>query len=82
MRFDLWARRALVDAQASNTGHVRSDFVTLEWLRDRIAHALKPVARTRLDTLVRNLGHSVGDEDMNGAAQIARDLRKVVKAIL
>ena len=82
MRFDLWARRALVDAQASNTGHVRSDFVTLEWLRDRIAHALKPVARTRLDTLVRNLGHAVGDEDMNGAAQIARDLRKVVKAIL
>ena len=81
-RFDLWARRALVDAQAGNTGHVRSDFVTLEWLRDRVAHALNPVARTRLDTLVRNLGHAVGDEDMDAAAAIARDLRKVVKAIL
>ncbi len=82
MRFDLWARRALLDAQAGHIGHVRSDFVTLEWLRDRIAHALKPVPRTRLDTLVRNLGHAVGDEDLDAAVQIARDLRKAVKAIL
>lgn len=82
MRFELWTRRVLVDAEARNTGHVRSDFVTLEWLRDRIAHALKPVARTRLDTLVRDLGTAVGDEDMESATRIARDLRKVVKVIL
>ena len=82
MRFELWTRRALLDAQAGNVGHVRSDFVTLEWLRDRFAHVLKPVARTRLDTLVRDLGTAVGDEDLDAAAQIARELRKVVKASL
>ena len=82
MRFELWARRALLDAQAGKLGHVRSDFVTLEWLRDRIAHVLKPVARTRLDTLVRDLGTAVGDEDLESAAGIARELRKVVKASL
>ena len=74
MRFDLWARRAQLDAEQRAIGYVRSDFVTLEWLRDRIAHPLKPLARTRLDTLIRDLGTAVGDEDMDVAARIAQDL--------
>src|SRR5262245_2928279 len=35
MRFELWVRRALVDATAGSRGGVRSDVVTLEWIRDR-----------------------------------------------
>ncbi len=42
IRFDLWVRRAIVDALADSRGGVRSDFVTLEWIRDRIAHTLDP----------------------------------------
>src|SRR6476661_1805871 len=35
VRFDLWVRRALIDAMAGDRGGVRSDVVTLSWIRDR-----------------------------------------------
>ena len=75
MRFELWTRRALVDAIDGSLGGVRSDAVTLEWIRDRIAHTLDPVTLTRIDTLVGDLGTAVVDEDLGAAAQTARDLR-------
>ena len=59
IRFELWVRRALVDAANGSVGGVRSDFVTLEWIRDRIAHTLDPVTLTRVDALVR-AGNSGG----------------------
>ncbi len=78
MRFELWVRRALMDATNSSLDGVRSDLVTLEWIRDRIAHTLDPLTLTQLDTLVRDLGTAVLDEDLITAAQIARDLREVM----
>jgi hypothetical protein len=82
MRFELWIRRALVDATGGSLGGVRSDVVTLEWIRDRIAHTLDPVTLTRIDTLVGELGTAVVDEDLTAALQIARDLRKVVSGLI
>ena len=82
MRFELWTRRTLVDATYGSLDGVRSDLVTLEWIRDRIAHTLDPVTLTRIDTLVRDLGTAVIDEDAGTAAQIARDLRDVMDSIL
>ncbi len=82
MRFELWTRRALVDATYGSLDGVRSDLVTLEWIRDRIAHTLDPVTRTRVDTLVRDLGTAVIDEDAETAAELARDLRNVMDGIL
>lgn len=73
-RFELWARRALLDADNGLIDGVRSDFVTLEWIRDRIAHSLNPVTRTRLDTLVRDLGGAVADEDAPAASALAEEL--------
>jgi hypothetical protein len=35
-RFQLWARRLLVDAAANNAGAVHGDVTTLAWIRDRI----------------------------------------------
>jgi hypothetical protein len=78
MRFELWTRRALVDATNGSLDGVRSDQVTLEWIRDRIAHTLDPVTRTRVDTLVRDLGAAVIDEDLGAAAQTASELREVM----
>ena len=77
-RFRLWTRRALVAATDGSIDEVRSDFVTLEWIRDRIAHTLDPVTRTRMDTLLRDLGAAVGDDDAIAAAEVARELMQVV----
>ncbi len=82
MRFELWVRRALMDATGGSLGGVRSDVVTLEWIRDRIGHTLDPVTLTRIDALVGELGTAVVDEDLTAAAQIARTLRKVVSEVI
>jgi hypothetical protein len=82
MRFELWVRRALVDATAGSRGGVRSDVVTLEWIRDRIAHTLDPVPRTQIDALVGELGTAVVDSDLAAAAATARALREVVADLI
>jgi len=82
MRFELWIRRALVDATAGSRGGVRSDVVTLEWIRDRIAHTLDPVTRTQIDALVGELGTAVVDSDLAAAAATARALREVVADLI
>ena len=74
IRFELWARRALVHAIAGSLGGVRSDLVTLEWIRDRIAHTMDAVTRTAIDTSVRDLGTAVIDDDLGAAEAIARSL--------
>jgi hypothetical protein len=81
-RFELWTRRALVDATDGSLGGVRSDVVTLEWIRDRIAHTVGPVRLIRIDTLVGELGTAVVDKDLAAAAQAARDLREVMSGLV
>lgn len=78
VRFELWARRAVVHAIGGSLGGVRSDLVTIEWIRDRFVHTVDPVTRTQIDTLVRDLGTAVVDDDLEAAADTARALRKVV----
>jgi len=82
MRFDLWVRHALVDATAGSLGGTRSDVVTLEWIRDRIAQTLDPVTLVRLDTLVAEMDVAVVDDDLPAAAQAARDLRGVMSGLI
>ena len=81
-RFELWVRRALVDATAGSLGGTRSDVVTLEWLRDRIAQSLDPVTLVRLDSLVGEMGGAVVEEDLTAAAHAARDLRTVMSGLI
>ena len=81
-RFELWVRRALVDATAGSLGGTRSDVVTLEWLRDRIALSLDPVTLVRLDTLVGEMGGAVVDDDLPAAAHAARELRALMSGLI
>lgn len=78
IRFELWARRALVHALDGSLGGVRSDLVTMEWIRDRFVHTIDPVTRTRIDTLLVHLGTAVMDRDLEAAAHTASALREVV----
>ncbi len=81
-RFELWVRRALVDATAGSLGSTRSDVVTLEWLRDRIALSLDRVTLVRLDTLVGEMGGAVVDDDLPAGAHAARELRALMSGLI
>ena len=52
--------------------------VTLEWIRDRIAHTLDPVTRVTLDKTLGDLGAAVVDHDLGAATDAARALRQVM----
>ena len=82
VRFELWTRRALVHAIDGSLGGVRSDLVTIEWIRDRFAHTVDPVTRTTIDTMVRDLGTAVVDEDLQAAEDTARALLDVVESLI
>ncbi|MCI0632604.1 MAG: hypothetical protein L0206_01595 [Actinobacteria bacterium] len=81
-RFELWARRILVDVANGSIGGARGDFVTMEWIRDRFAHTLDVVTRTRLDTLVRDMGTAIFDGDLEATASLARELRDLLRPIV
>jgi len=57
-RFQLWARRLLVDAAANNAAAVQGDVTTLAWIRDRVA--LDSAAGNGIDDQLRYL-RSVAD---------------------
>jgi len=81
-RFELWVRRALLDATDGAIGGVRSDVVTLEWIRDRIANTMDPVTLVQVDAAVSELGVAVGDGDLKAAASTARSLDEVMRGLL
>jgi hypothetical protein len=82
VRFDLWVRRALLDSTDGSLGGVRSDVVTLEWIRDRIANSMDPVTLVSVDTSVAELGVAVGDGDFKAAASTAQALEKEIRGLL
>jgi len=77
-RFELWVRRALLDASDGSLGGVRSDVVTLEWIRDRIATSMDPLTLVSLDTSVAAMDVAVTDGDLTAAAAAARVLEKEI----
>jgi hypothetical protein len=64
-RFELWARRARRDARAGRRAALRGDVATLKWIRDRFAHTLDPVPRTRLDRWLTELEEAVAEGDVD-----------------
>jgi hypothetical protein len=45
-------------------------------------HTVDPVIRTRIDTLVRDLGTAVVDDDLQAAADTAHAIRTVVADLI
>ena len=74
-RFDVWARRVLLDAAADDMAGVTSDLATLEWIRDRFADTLEGADLTRIDAHLEALRTTVDDEDLAVATDEAERLR-------
>jgi hypothetical protein len=75
-RFELWARRAQVDAVAGRRSAVAGDVAALEWIRDRFAHGLDGVALTRIDTRLEQLRTNFADRELAAVTETAAALRR------
>lgn len=73
-RFGMWARQILVDAAAGDTGGLRGDVTTLEFIRDRFAHTLDQPDVIAIDVHLMALRETVNDDDMPAAEAEASDL--------
>jgi hypothetical protein len=76
-RFDLWAGRLLLDAEAEEEAAVNGDLFALDYVRDRIRHTLDAAAVTRLNSTLEELQGAVGDGDFAAMAEIADQLRGI-----
>jgi hypothetical protein len=65
-RFDLWAAQLLVDAAAGDAAAVNGDYFSLDYVRDRIQHALTGPERTRLNLELEELSGAVAEGDLSG----------------
>ena len=81
-RFDLWARRAAVHAASGSLGGLRSDLVTLQFIRYRIQQTLDPVTRVRIDSLLGQLDAEVVDADLAAATKTTTELRTVTSGLI
>jgi hypothetical protein len=77
-RFDLWAAQLLVDAAAGDAAAINGDYFALDYVRDRIQHALGESERTRLNAELEELGVAVADGNLEAVANGAGQLRKAV----
>jgi hypothetical protein len=77
-RFDVWLKQLLVDAAADDVGAVTGDFFSLDYVRDRIQHALDPAELVRLNARLEALNEALVEEDLGAAAETARGLRTLV----
>jgi hypothetical protein len=80
-RFDLWAAQLQVDAAAENGAAVNGDFFTIDYIRDRILHALSAADGTRLNTQLEELVSAVGDEDFAAASEAAAGIRDTLAGL-
>jgi hypothetical protein len=76
IRFDLWARELIIDADAKDTANVSGDAATLGWLRDRMAFDVDDAGR--VDDQLHFLIAASDAKDVASAAIAAERLRKTV----
>jgi hypothetical protein len=80
-RFELWARRLVVDAKAEDAPGIRGDLATLEWVRDRFVHTLAKADAVRIDQHLLELRSKVDDDDLAGAGAEAERLRETLAGL-
>jgi hypothetical protein len=79
--FDLWAAQILVDAAADNPGGVTNDVTTLEWVWDRIAHALDSANASAIKAQLGDLRAAADANDLSAATASAEQLRAILAGI-
>jgi hypothetical protein len=78
-RFELWASRMLVHADAGDRAGVASDVAVLEWIRDRFAHTLDSGIRDELDAGMREVRAAADAGNPRAAADHAARVAALVR---
>ncbi|MEK6190992.1 MAG: hypothetical protein AABM41_01545 [Chloroflexota bacterium] len=80
-RFDLWLAQLQLDAAAEDADGVNGDLLTLDYVRDRILHAMDASTVAELNLALEELQTSVTDGDFATATEIAQGLRDLVAGL-
>ncbi len=80
-RFDLWLAQHVVDAAARDEAAVNGDFFTLDYIRDRILHAVEGGEAQKINTELEGLLIAVGDADFAAVRGAATKLRATIAKI-
>jgi hypothetical protein len=67
-RFGVWLRQFQLDIEAGDSGALSGDAATLEWIRDRVSHAVLAAEASEIDSALEGLRAAVEEEDFQAAA--------------
>ena len=74
-RFALWLDELVLDAAARDLQRVRSDFFSLDYVRDRIATSLDATEGPAINLGLEALLDAIAERDFAGAAEIVRQIK-------
>jgi hypothetical protein len=80
-RLDLWAAQLMLDVEADDQPAFLADAFAIDYVRDRIVHALSASDRASLDTEVGAIQLAVADDDMGAGAEAAGRLRELLAGL-
>ena len=80
-RLDLWAAQLLIDEAAGDAAAVGADAFALDYVRDRILHAVESNVLTRVNTVLGEIQIAVADQDLPAAADAAGRLRDIIAGL-
>ncbi len=73
-RLKVWARKAIVDAEASEPGFLLSDVIGLEMIQERLTQIPQT---SNVSALVKNLREAAENEDFEVAIKVANELEAI-----
>jgi hypothetical protein len=80
-RLDLWAAELIMDVAAEDEAAFRADAFAMDYVRDRIVHALSDADRATVNIELGEIQVAVADGEMQAGAQAAGRLRDALAGI-
>ena len=80
-RFDLWLAQVQLDAAAEDTANLNGDYFALDYVRERFVSELSPEQAAGINLGMEELLSLIGDEDFDGVADLADEMRASIEAI-
>ena len=81
-RLDLWAAQLIVDQAAGDIDAIAADQFALDYVRDRIRHALDDETLFHVNTELGKIQVAIVDEEPEAAARAAGRLRATLAALV
>ena len=80
-RLDLWAAQLILDVGADDQSAFGADAFALDYIRDRIVHALGSADRVAVNVELGEIQVAVVDEEMEAGAEAAGRLREILAGL-